>query len=606
MNERCDFKSLVAKGQVVLNHWSEVYLDTEGKFVAETVLGKLLKMHDKAIAEGFSGLRTCGEMATIFAIAGAEALVKYEVIVNKGLQDAVESGRHVVSMCQYDLRTLPSLALLDLLTVHPYSCFQEVAIQNIYYVPPDEYFSELLSDHILSRRLKNLSDFHELKSQLFDREEKLTQANRNLQQAHRWKDEFLGAINHELRSPLSAVLMSADILKDTQLDFNQRDLVDAISVCGSHLLNLINDVLDLQKIGEGKLDLEEAPFDLVRCCIDSITIARMRDPQKNIEVAYELCDLPPKVLGDAIRSQQILVNLLTNAVKFTHKGYVKLRASRITDDSSDDHVNILFEVIDTGIGIPPDKISTIFSRFSQVDASITRRFGGSGLGLAISSELVLKMHSMLQVKSSLGEGSSFSFMVRLPLATSASDPSTTISGTVRSPVRQPALPAATKQTEQEQVAKSIQPCEKPSSQHTDSSIPLSILIVEDNPVNQKLQLRIMSKLGFECDLASDGQEAVDAWQKKDYDLIFMDLCMPRLSGLEATSQIRSLHAHSGQKRRRPHIVAMTAHALESMQKQALDNGFNEFITKPFQMAKVRKVVEDCYKVKAAVETGTPV
>jgi CheY-like chemotaxis protein len=317
------------------------------------------------------------------------------------------------------------------------------------------------------------------------------------------------------------------------------------------LLRVINDVLDFSKVEAGKLELEVAPFELRRCLEESIGLFRAAAADKGLRLVCELAPaLPAWVAGDQTRLRQVVMNLISNALKFTSSGEVVLTAGLERRDES--FYCIAIEVRDTGIGIAPDQLSRLFSAFQQADASISRRYGGTGLGLAISKRLVETMGGSIDVESRPGEGARFRFTVLM------------------SPAREPAAVEAA----------------PPSSVLAASR--LRVLVAEDNLINQKIVVMLLAKLGVKADLASDGSQAIAAATERPYDLVLMDVQMPVVDGLAATREIRS-RLPAG---RQPMIYGLTAHATTEYRDICLGAGMDGYLTKPLDRAKLQHLVAE--------------
>jgi PAS domain S-box-containing protein len=383
------------------------------------------------------------------------------------------------------------------------------------------------------------------------------------------KSLFLANMSHEIRTPMNAVIGMTDLLRTTALDEYQRDLVGTLRTSSEVLLTLINDILDFSKIEADKIDLEARPFNLIACLESVQSLLHPRAVEKGLALSHAVADdVPPHLIGDITRLRQILMNLVSNAIKFTDHGEVtvsvEVAAEALTfPPQPRAPIRLHFRVHDTGIGIPPDKLTALFQPFSQLDASTTRQYGGTGLGLVISKRLVELMNGQIWVESAgvAGQGSTFHFTIALPLAEALPGPT------------EPAAPAGAG----EDVG------------------PLKILLAEDVAVNRKYALLALQAIGQAAEVVVNGRDAVTAAQRQAFDVILMDMQMPLMDGLEATRQIRSMNG-GDDRQTRPYIIAMTANALQSDRDLCFAAGMNDFASKPITLADLRAALQRAAKV----------
>ena len=354
------------------------------------------------------------------------------------------------------------------------------------------------------------------------------------------KENFLANMSHEIRTPLNAILGFTNILQKTNLENEQKEYVDIIQRSGDNLLSIVNDILDLSKIEAGMLRIEEAPFRVSDIISTVETMLRPRAEEKNLKLLVNLdADVPEIVSGDAVRLTQILVNLVSNSIKFTEDGGVYLRVTMLKKENN--AAKLEFLVRDTGIGIPAEKQLTIFDRFEQAEAETTRRFGGTGLGLSIVKNLVELQKGTVTLFSQSGHGASFTVELSFKICDGER--------TVREIKRHVAI-----------------------SDNNKSQI--RILIAEDNSMNQRLIRHLLGSRGYNFDLVFNGVQAIESLKKRSYDMVLMDIQMPEMDGYSATREIRE------ELKLNIPVIAMTAHAMSGEKEKCIKSGMNDYISKP--------------------------
>jgi len=551
-----------------------------------------------------------------------------------------------------------------------------------------DFLRKPIEPMILRSKVKVFAQLWIQKEALRRTNEELAAAREEAELAVKVKADFLATMSHEIRTPLNGILGMTGLLMDSEMDDVQRDHLDAIRFSGDHLLAVINDILDYSKIEAGQLELEIHPFDLRGCLDEVLALTTFLVGAKPLELSVNMDnDVPAFIKGDDTRLRQILVNLLSNAIKFTDEGEICVRVNKVEETL------LRFSVTDTGIGIPQNKLKTLFEAFSQADVSTTRRYGGTGLGLTICARLIEKMDGRIWIESEEGVGSTFFFTLRtqateaysrgydqsdmpklhgkrglivdhnlttlqmltlqlqrwgvqakpcnspkkalrqlkkdcpydvifiknglpgdgghilaksireiftkedLPmvlLENAVTSPSEheldqgLFSGSVSQPIKLSELyDTFVSALTNEKPSESLQSIEDSIERELCKARKLRILLAEDNAINQKLALRVLEKMGYHADVAHDGRQAFEALKRRTYDLIFMDVQMPDMDGLEATRLI----VKEWPPEKRPKIIAMTANTMTGDRERCLAVGMDDYIGKPIHFHEVKAAIK---------------
>jgi signal transduction histidine kinase/ActR/RegA family two-component response regulator len=428
---------------------------------------------------------------------------------------------------------------------------------------------------------KARNDLEEANQRLNEVIEQARESAREADRANSAKSDFLATMSHEIRTPLNGIIGFIEMLGDTELTEEQAEYVTTIRSSSDALMSLMNDVLDFSKVESGNLILETRDFALPQLIRELSSMFFTQATEKGLSLKIDVDDdVPRKIRGDETRLRQILTNFLSNAIKFTHQGEVALGVSTYWRSEEKDLVDLQFEIRDTGIGMTHEQMEHLFKPFSQGDTSTTRKYGGTGLGLAICKRLSEAMGGKVWASSLPDEGSSFFSRVRFEVVDFV-DNSPLMKPLMRPKVKEPAA-----------ASKFMATNPAPASNNADDSSPIKIAVAEDNRANQRVIMVMLRRLGCRADFTEDGEGLINLIRDQSYDLVFMDLQMPNIDGLEATRLIRE--GAAGESAKQIKIVALTANALAGDEARCLDHGMDAYLSKPLRLDALRQIIAQLY------------